>query len=97
MHQRATSRPRTAARRDLTREDLLSLSEAARYLPTVNGKKHATSTLYRWCRRGIGGIRLEYIRVGRTIATSREALDRFFAALAEVDEFGVRDPKAGQA
>jgi len=66
-------------------ENLLSLTEAAKCLPAVDGRRHTPAALYRWCRRGINGVRLEYVRVGGTLATSREALRRFFAALAEAD------------
>ncbi len=40
----------------LNDNELLSLCEATRYVPAINGKRHATSTLYRWCRRGINGV-----------------------------------------
>jgi len=66
-------------------ERLMSLTEATKFLPRVNGKRPAISTLWRWCRKGIKGQRLEYIRMGRGIVTSAEALGRFFAALAEAD------------
>ena len=70
----------------LAYEHLMTFSEAVRHLPEVNGRRRAPSTLYRWCRRGINGVRLEYIRIGRNMATSREALDRFFFELARADE-----------
>lgn len=66
-------------------EEILSLSEAASKLPRINGRRPHTSTLWRWCRKGCRGTRLEYVRVGSKIATSREALDRFFYALAVAD------------
>lgn len=66
-------------------ETILSLSEAAASLPRLNGKRPHTSTLWRWCRKGCRGIRLEYVRIGSKIATSREALDRFFNAQAAAD------------
>ena len=66
-------------------ERLLSLAEATKVLPRVNGKRPAISTLWRWCRKGLNGQRLEYIRMGRNIVTSAEALGRFFTALAEAD------------
>jgi hypothetical protein len=66
-------------------ENIVSLTEATRILPRRNGKRAAISTLWRWCRKGINGVRLEYIRVGRNIATSREALNRFYEALAQAD------------
>lgn len=55
-------------------------------LPRINGRKPAVSTLWRWWRKGLRGVQLEYLRMGRSIVTSREALNRFFAALAAVDE-----------
>ena len=67
-------------------ETLLSLTEAAKVLPKINGRKPAVSTLWRWCRRGLRGVHLEYLRVGRNIVTSPQALHRFFAALAAADE-----------
>ena len=67
-------------------ETLLTLTEATKVLPKVNGRKPAVSTLWRWCRRGLRGVRLEYLRIGRNIVTSPQALHRFFAALAEADE-----------
>ena len=75
-----------ATRRIGPDEELLSLAEAARRLPKVDGRKIAIPTLWRWCRRGLRGARLEYVRVGRKICTTREALMRFFTNLAELDE-----------
>lgn len=66
-------------------ETVLTLPEAAAAIPTQNGKRPSVSTIWRWCRKGLRGIRLEYLRCGRRILTSREALDRFFTALAVLD------------
>jgi len=66
-------------------ETLVTLSEAARLLPRINGKKIAASTLWRWCRKGLRGVNLEYLRVGSKVATTSDALQRFFAALAQLD------------
>ena len=71
---------------DIENETVLSLVDAARHVPAVAGRTPHTSTLWRWCRRGVRGVRLEYIRIGRRICTSQEALARFFKALAEADE-----------
>jgi len=76
----------TLPRTHLAREYLLSFSEAAKSVPTVRGRRLASSTLYRWARKGIGGTRLEYLRIGRCMVTSREALERFFANLAVADD-----------
>ena len=66
-------------------ETILSLSEAAASLPRLNGKRPHVSTLWRWCRKGCRGHFLEYLRVGSKIATSAEALNRFFSELAAAD------------
>lgn len=65
-------------------ETKLTLTEAAKRSP---GRPHA-STLWRWCREGLHGVRLEYVRFGRRIFTSTEALDRFAQALADTDSVG---------
>jgi hypothetical protein len=66
-------------------ESIVTLTEATKILPPLNGRRPAISTLWRWCRKGLRGVHLEYIRVGRNIATSREALGRFVNRLAEAD------------
>jgi hypothetical protein len=70
---------------ELASECIVTLAEAAKILPPLYGKRPAISTIWRWCRKGIRGVHLEYIRVGRNIATSREALGRFVNRLAEAD------------
>lgn len=64
-------------------EELLTLRQAARMLPSTRGNKGPhVSTLYRWAQRGVRGCRLETIPVGGIRCTSVEALQRFFDALA---------------
>jgi len=59
-------------------EELLSLADAARALPRLRkDRKVHVSTLYRWISRGVRGVRLEALKIGRTVVTSREALQRF--------------------
>ena len=67
-------------------EELITLGEAAKLLPKVNGKKPAICTLWRWCRKGLRGVFLEYVRVGRKICTTSQAMHRFFTDLADIDE-----------
>jgi hypothetical protein len=67
-------------------EVLITLTEAAKRLPRLDGKKVSVCTLWRWCRVGLRGVFLEYVRVGRTICTTREAMLRFFSRLADLDE-----------
>ena len=86
------ARPETWPERDgidLERETPISLADAAEAVPTVGGRKPSTSTVWRWCRFGIRGVRLEYIRVGRRMATSKEALSRFMNRVAEADAVGL--------
>jgi hypothetical protein len=63
---------------------LLSLTEAARTIPPIDGKRPHPSTVFRWMTDGIrGGIRLEHARIGRRICTTEAAIERFMNALAE--------------
>ena len=68
----------------LHNETVLTFSEAAARLPRLNGKKVHASSLWRWARKGIGGVHLETRRIGGRFVTSIEALERFTRALAEV-------------
>jgi len=70
---------------DLTNESPLSLTEATKYLPSLGGRRLHVSTLWRWARRGCHGVRLEYSRLGHRVVTTKEALSRFAARLAEAD------------
>lgn len=64
---------------DLSREQLQDLSFARQYwVPKKNGKPVSPSTIQRWISKGINGIRLEVVYVGRKPHTSRAALQRFF-------------------
>lgn len=67
-------------------ERLLSLSEAARAVPAVDGKRPHVSTLWRWIRKGSRGVRLAHVRVGHRVCTSEEALARYFVQLAEAEQ-----------
>jgi hypothetical protein len=71
---------------DLTRETLLWLVQAARRFPPVRlGRPVNSSTVWRWCRKGVkvpgvGVVRLECVRIAGRWATSEEAISRFVAA-----------------
>jgi hypothetical protein len=67
---------------DLRCETLLTMAQAARIRPPGRGGKPThPATVYRWVARGLRGHRLESIRLGGTLYTSREALQRFAEAL----------------
>jgi hypothetical protein len=69
----------------LTNETVLTFSEAAAHLPRLHGRKIHASSVWRWARKGVQGIRLETLRLGGRFVTSLEALERFGKALAEID------------
>ena len=71
-------------------EELITLTQAAGLLPRIDGKKVSVCTLWRWCRTGLRGVFLQYVRVGRRICTTQSALLRFFTALAELDQQAAR-------
>ena len=63
---------------DIEDETLLSLTDAARVRPRGrNGQPTHVSTVYRWIACGVRGVRLEAIRLGGQLYTSKEALQRF--------------------
>lgn len=61
-------------------EDTITLREAAGVLEEATGRRPHISTIFRWCTRGSGGIRLEHVRMGRDRFTSIQALTRFLEA-----------------
>jgi hypothetical protein len=63
--------------------EYITLSDAAKRLPTPNGRRIATSTLFRWATKGCSGVRLETRRFGKRIFTTLAALDAFGKALAD--------------
>jgi hypothetical protein len=67
-------------------EELITLTQAAKCLPRIDGRKVSVCTLWRWCRKGLRGVFLRYVRVGRRVCTTQTALLQFFTALAELDQ-----------
>lgn len=57
--------------------DLIPLREVPRILPRRNGKRVHLTTVWRWTTKGVGGIILPVIHIGRTPFTSRRALIAF--------------------
>jgi len=82
-------------------ENILSLAEAAKAVPAMDGRRPHTASIWRWCRKGIirnaKRVTLRYVRVGRRIGIPREALDEFFVALAEADRVEDASPLERQA
>jgi Protein of unknown function (DUF1580) len=63
---------------EIANETLISFQEAPAFVP---GRPHI-STLHRWRLRGVRGVRLETVLIGGRRFTSREALQRFVAAVS---------------
>ncbi|MCC9602884.1 DUF1580 domain-containing protein [Stieleria sp. JC731] len=69
---------------NLLTEDVISLTEARNFLPEVRGQKRPhVSTVWRWSLRGVGGVKLETVKIGSRIVTSKQAVTRFIAATTE--------------
>ena len=60
---------------DLKSEQLISLADAVEIIPEIDGKRPHISTLWRWCRRGIGGVKLDHVRLGHRICTTEDAVE----------------------
>lgn len=74
---------------DPVTETLVPLCKAAKLLPSSRKSEgQHVSTLHRWARKGLRGVRLEVIRIGGTTCTSHEALGRFFSALSPDESHG---------
>ena len=68
---------------DLNEEHLISIAEAARLRPPGrSGRPTHASTVYRWIGGGVRGIKLEAVRLGGSLYTSREAIQRFAERLS---------------
>lgn len=65
---------------DILSEGAISLSAAGRIMDC------SPCSAWRFCRKGVNGRRLEYIRIGRSIRTSAAAVSRFVAAVSAADE-----------
>jgi len=68
---------------DLETDKLVTLPQAADFLPRLGGKKIHTTSIWRWCRKGVRGVKLENAIIGSRIITSVQALNRFVNVLSE--------------
>jgi hypothetical protein len=60
----------------------LSLSQAARTLP---GHTHP-STLWRWINKGVAGVRLRAVRIGRRVFTTQTWIEDFIQSCTAAGE-----------
>jgi hypothetical protein len=62
-------------------EDVLTLNQAREELKAITGRSPDKASICRWIHRGVGGVKLEAVRVGgREILTSTQAINRFIVA-----------------
>lgn len=64
-------------------EKVLSLSDLARALPMVSGKRIHQSTIWRWALKGSRGVKLEALKLGSRYLSSLEAVERYGRAVSE--------------
>jgi hypothetical protein len=90
---------------NLETEKPVTLAEAPQLIPAINAVPGMESrkplhprTLYNWATKGKHGVTLEVVPLGGILVTSREALQRFFARLAEcrLQRFHDRDRGRGR-
>jgi hypothetical protein len=87
---------------DPEREHPITLREATKLRQLArNGRRPHIASLYRWAEAGIKGVQLETLQIGGSRVTSREAANRFIAALTakangDIKIPGVRTPNRRQ-
>lgn len=65
---------------DILEDQLIAITDVASILPRKKGVPVNETTVRRWARTGHCGVVLETIRIGTTLYTSAEALQRFAEA-----------------
>lgn len=68
---------------DVFNEKLLTMAQAAAMCPSINGKRPHAISLWRWAKKGLKGVKLEHVRVGRYLCTTETALNEFFCESAK--------------
>ena len=66
---------------DPEREELFDLYRLPDTMPAVCRPNHRT--VRKWIHEGVGGVKLEFVRVGARLFSSREALKRFSSRITE--------------
>jgi hypothetical protein len=68
---------------EICRQKPMSLAAAARAFGRLRGRVPHISTVWRWCTKGVRGVRLQSYVVGGTRVVTAEAIDRFLAQTSE--------------
>ena len=64
-------------------ETIISFDDAVNHIGKITGRTRNKNVVRRWITRGVYGVSLEIIRVGREIYTSHEAINRFLNKAAQ--------------
>ena len=64
-------------------EDILTLAQARSELFHLTGRRPDKATMTRWIHRGVGGVKLDAVRIGCQLLTSRQGITRFIEARTE--------------
>lgn len=67
---------------EICRQEPMSLAAAAKAFGRIRGRVPHVSTVWRWCTKGVRGVRLQSYVVGGTRVITAEAIDRFLAQTA---------------
>lgn len=82
---------------DVDIEELLTLTQATKYFPLVNGRRIHVATLYTYTTKGKWGVVLASVQAGDVRCTTRAAIAKFFAELTEKKNLRPVVPSASQA
>ena len=61
-------------------ESVLTIAEAIVVIEKTTHVRPHRGTIHRWIKRGMGGVKLEAVRVGNQTLTSAQAINRFITA-----------------
>ena len=61
-------------------ESVVTVAETRAIIHESTGQRPEKTTIQRWMHRGVGGVKLEHVRLGSQLLTSVEAINRFITA-----------------
>lgn len=80
-HDTSLEPPTRVSSHNLLTEELIDLAEAAACFKDARGRRPHIATLRRWAKNGCRGHKLEVTFLGNRMMTSRQAAERFLAAI----------------
>jgi len=80
----------------MTPGEPMTLPAACQWIGQRTGRVPATSTMWRWCLKGVrGGVRLESFRVGGTTYVTPAMIQRFIEATSSLSTAAVAASSSG--